>query len=98
MASPASGDDVRRLGRRLLMGTSRFDPVTGQNVPYTIAGDAVADHLSFLHESSLAPTSCSRGWRTSIAGRCRPDSAREVEEVFDRALPGPLRRDERPQG
>jgi|tagenome__1003787_1003787.scaffolds.fasta_scaffold20976590_4 dienelactone hydrolase len=34
------------------IGTGRYDPSRG-NVPYTIAGDRVADHLSFYYPSDL---------------------------------------------
>ena len=34
------------------IGTGRYDPARG-NVPYAIAGDRVADHLSFYYPSDL---------------------------------------------
>lgn len=40
------------------VGTGSFDATTGSNLPYTIAGEAVTDHLSFLYESSLALDPC----------------------------------------
>ncbi|MGH7856642.1 MAG: hypothetical protein ACREQY_04870, partial [Candidatus Binatia bacterium] len=43
---------------RSSIGTGSFDPTTGQNVPYTIAGEEVSDHLSFLYGSSLALDPC----------------------------------------
>lgn len=36
------------------MGQGTFDPLTQQNVPYKIAGENVADHLTFFLHSQLA--------------------------------------------
>lgn len=36
------------------IGAGAYDPATNANVPHTIAGDAVADHLSFYYRSSYA--------------------------------------------
>src|SRR5205085_2074649 len=47
---------ARRFGRSAdatSIGTGRYDVASGKNVPYEIAGDRVADHLSFYYPSDL---------------------------------------------
>lgn len=39
---------------RSAIGAGTWDPQTRRNVPHTIAGDGVADHLSFYYRSSYA--------------------------------------------
>ena len=39
---------------RSAIGTGHWDPATQRNVPYTLEGDPVADHLSFYFRSSYA--------------------------------------------
>ncbi len=36
------------------IGAGTFDPATLQNVPHTIEGESVADHLSIYHRSAYA--------------------------------------------
>lgn len=53
------------------IGVGAWDPQQG-NVPHTIAGDSVADHLSFYYDSSYAfdGSNCADMRRTPLAAGC----------------------------